>query len=179
MSLSIRVNSPFMSLSFSRYVRFIFHVCPFLSLPVISVRLSWFPLVSLSFVCLAVPPHCPCLYFFPFHVHFSSPSFPFHFPLLSCHVNCASPACPCISLSFLPSFPCASLHCPFAPRYFSGKKWFYPRSRTKMSKTQIFADFRQRQAENLNQQRAGRGIRAWNPCFATPAPQRLFLVEHH
>ena len=33
--------------------------------------------------------------------------------------------------------------------------------------------------ENPNQQRAGRGIRAWDPCFGTPAPRRLCLVERH
>ena len=27
--------------------------------------------------------------------------------------------------------------------------------------------------------KAGRGNRAWDPCFASPAPRRLRLVERH
>ena len=27
--------------------------------------------------------------------------------------------------------------------------------------------------------KAGRGNRAWDPCFVTPAPRRLRLVERH
>ena len=94
-----------MSLSFSRYVRFIFHACRVLSLRVISLHLPSCRLVSLSFVSLSFPLHSPCFHFCPFHVPFSSPLFPFHFPLLSCHVDFLFP--PLISLHFL-AFPLCS-----------------------------------------------------------------------
>ena len=105
-----------MSLSFSRYVRFIFHVYPVFSLPVISLHRPSCRLVSLSFGSLSFALHSPCFHFCPFHVPFSSPLFPFHFPLLSCHVDFLFP--PLISLHFLafplcsPVFP-AKRHCFF------------------------------------------------------------------
>ena len=130
MSLPFLSTPPSCPLSFSRYVRFNFYVCPVLSLSVMSLHLPSCRLVSLSFVFLLFPLHSPCFHFCPFHVPFSSPLFPFHVPLLSCHVDFLFP--PLISLQWL-AFP--------------------------------------------HQQRAGRGIRAWDRCFATPAPRRLRLVE--
>ena len=103
MSPSMPFNSPFMSLSFSRYVRFNFRVCPFLSLPVISLHLPSCPLVFLSFVCLAVPPHSPCFHVFPLHVLFSSPSCPVQFP-------CFPFISPCMCLHFPLFPPLISLH---------------------------------------------------------------------
>ena len=167
MSPSIPVNSPFMSLSFSRYVPF-FHCQSF---PNVCLCVLWFPCPLFA---LQSPLTPPVFIYFPFmslsvplHVLFSSRSFPF---LLSCHVNFPSPACPCISLFFLPSFPCNSLHFPFAPRYFSPKTRFSNVLAKRTSNT-VFAYFRQKEADNPNQQRAGRGIRAWDPCFETPAPR--------
>ena len=152
-----------MSLSFSGYVRFIFHLCPVLSLPVISLHLPSCRLVSLSFVSLSFPLHPPCFHFCPFHVRFSSPVFPFHFPLLSCHVDFLFP--PLISLHFL-AFP-------FAPQYFPQTKHGFSSIFAKRTSknTHICPDFRQKEAGSPNQQRAGRGIRAWHPC--------LRLVERH
>ena len=91
-----------MFLTVSRYVRFIFNVCPVLALRVISLHLPSCRLVSLCFVSLSFSLHSPCFHFCPFHVPFSSPLFPFHFPLLSCHVDflalpCISPLLPSIS----------------------------------------------------------------------------------
>ena len=93
-------------------------------------------LVCLSFVSLSIPLHSPCFHFCPFHVPFSSPLFPFHFFLLSYHVDFLLP--PLISLHFL-AFPLPS-----------------------------FLHFRQHEAGNTHQQRAGRGIRVWDPCFCSP-----------
>ena len=120
---------PIMSLTF-------FHVCPVLSLRVISLHLPSCRLVSLCVVSISFPLRSPCFHFCPLHVPFSSPWFPFRVPLLSCHVDF-----------------------PFPPR--------------------VFPDFRQKEAGTPNQQRAGRGNRAWGPCFATPAPRRRGLVERH
>ena len=46
------------------------------------------------------------------------------------------------------------------------------------SQQQSFPHFSQRR-QNTNQQRAGRGIRAWDPWLATPAPRGLFSVGRH
>ena len=54
-----------MSLTFSRYVRFIFHVCPVLSSRVISLHLPSCRLVSLCFVSLSYPLRSPCFHFCP------------------------------------------------------------------------------------------------------------------
>ena len=146
-------NSPFMSLTFSRYVRFIFHVCHVLSLRVISLHLPSPIGFLVRFVSLSFPLHSPCFHFCPLHVPFSSPLFPFHFPLLSCHVDFLFP--PLISLHFL-AFPCCSP--------------IFPATNT------LFPAFSQL-GRPKTQQRAGRGNRAWDPCLATPAPRRLRLVE--
>ena len=39
--------------------------------------------------------------------------------------------------------------------------------------------FSKRMQEAQASKKAGRGNRAWDPCFATPAPRRLRLVERH
>ena len=88
-----------MSLSFSRYVRFIFHACP------VFFVASHFPTSAVVLIgCLVlcfpfIPPALPLFSFLslsgPFQVPFS---FPFHFPLLSCHVDFLFP--PLISLHF-------------------------------------------------------------------------------
>ena len=99
MSPSIPFNSPSMSLSFYRYVRFIASDFPTSSF------------VFFGFIVLAVPPHSPCFSFFPLHVPFSSPSCPFQFPCISLSFPLAFLSCqPCMSLQF-PAFPTLiSLH---------------------------------------------------------------------
>ena len=157
MSPSISFNSPFMSLSFSRYVRFIFHVYPFLSLPVISLHLHSCRLVSLSFVCLSVPPLTPLAFI----------SFPFM--SLSVALCC---------LSFLP-VPCMSLHFSLFPLLISlhlvafslrslvflpNKSCCFPRVRKKdVNNTEFFQSFSKRRPNTPNQQSAGREIRACDP----------------
>ena len=126
------MSLPFLSLSlsFSRYVRFIFHAC-----------------VSLSF-----PLHSPCFHLCPIHV-------PCHcFPFIS---RCF-PVMP--TSYFLPSFPCTSLH--FPPQHFpQNKHGFSSVFAKRTSKTQSFSRF------SAKGERAGRGIQAWDPCLATPAPR--------
>ena len=88
---------------FSRYVRFIFHVCSVLSLLVISLHLPSCRLVSCP-----VFPFYPCTPLVFISVPFMSLSVPLCFPLIS---RCF----PVMSTSyFLPSFPCTSLHFPLA-----------------------------------------------------------------
>ena len=162
MSPSIPFNSPFMSLSFSRYVRFIFHVCPFLSLPVISLRQS--PLtppvfISFPFMSLSVPLHVP----------FSSPSFPFHFPLLSCHVNFSSPAC--LSRQIL----ACSLSLPgIFPGTKTKRKTVFSRSRKKDVKNGEFLQIsgKRRQETRTSKEPAG-GFEPGTPVL------RHRLVERH
>ena len=49
-----------------------------------------------------------------------------------------------------------------------------------MSKnTEFFQIFGKRMQEAQASKKAGRGNQAWDPCFATPGPRRLRLVERH
>ena len=49
-----------------------------------------------------------------------------------------------------------------------------------MSKhTEFFHIFGKGMQEAQASKKAGRGNRAWDPCFATPGPRRLRLVERH
>ena len=111
--------------------------CVFLSLPVISLHLHSCHLVSSSFASLSFPLHSPCFHFFPLHVPFSSPSFPFPFPVLSCHVVTLPPACPCIPFMSSPSFPRTSLRFPFARGSFPKKHNFSNVFAERMSKTGV------------------------------------------
>ena len=143
-----------MSLSFSRYVRFIFHASPVLSLRLSSLHLPSCRLVALSFVSLSFPLH-PLVFI---SVPFMSLSVPLCFPFIS---RCF----PVMSTSyFLPSFPCTSLHFPFplcSPAFPAKKHCFFQRFQGR-PKTQSFSRF------SAKGERAGRGIRAWDPCLATP-----------
>ena len=50
----------------------------------------------------------------------------------------------------------------------------------RMSKNTEFCQiFGKRMQEAQASKKAGRGNRAWDPCFATPAPRRLRVVERH
>ena len=162
---------PFMSLVFPLHF-------PCMSLSFIASHFSTSPscpLVSLFFVCPAVPPHSPCFHC-PLPVPFSSPSCPFQLPFVSfsfplAFLSCQLPV-PFMSLHF-PLIPLLiSLHFPFAPQYFSGKNTVFP---TFSQKGCQQPGFRQKEAENLNQQRIGRGIRAWDPLFCdTGSPNSIF-----
>ena len=150
-------NSRFMSLSFSRYVRFIFHVCPVLSLRVISLHLPSCRLVSLCFVSLSFPLHSLCFHFCPLHVPFSSPLFPFHVPLLSCHVDFLFP--PLISLHFL-AFPLCS---PIFPAKKHGVSSFFA---TRTSKnTEFFQIFGKRRQEPQTSKEPAVGIEPGTPVL--------------
>ena len=163
-------NSPFRSLTFSRYVRFIFHVCPVLSLRVISLHLPSCRLLSLCFVSLSFPLHSPCFHFCPLHVPFSSPLFPFHFPLLSCHVDFLFP--PLISLHFL-AFPLCS-------PIFPAKRHSFPAfSQLGRPKTRsLFQIFGKRRQEPQTSKEPAGGIEPGTPVLRQ-APRRLRLVERH
>ena len=167
-------SCPFHSFQFPLHVPVIFSVCP-LHFPCVSRSFvaSHFPTSPvvpfgfLFFVFLFIP--CNPLVFIS--VPFMSLSVPLCFPLIS---RCF----PVMSTSyFLPSFPCTSLHFPFAPQYFPPKNTVVSGVFAKRTSknTELFPDLRQKEAGNPSQQRAGREIRAWDSCFATPAPRRLRL----
>ena len=151
-----------------------------------------------------IPPALPSSSFLslscPFQFPFVSLSFPVAF--LTCGLPIFSPhflALPCIS-PLLPSisrkknivfpafsqrgvqkhrvFPDFSLHFLaffLAPQYFPQTHTVFPAfSQRGHPKTQSFPDFLQKQAGNPNQQKAGRGNRAWDPCFATGSPKTTF-----
>ena len=141
------------SLTFSRYVRFIFHV----SRSCVASHFPTSPVVPIGFLVFCfpfIPPALPVFSFLslscPFQFPFVSLSFPVAF--LSCRLPISSPhflALPCIS--------------PLLPQYFPQKIAVFPAfSQRGRPKTQSL--FRNR---------------AWDPCFATPVPRRLRLVERH
>ena len=74
-----------------------------------------------------------------------------------------------------------SLHFPFAPQYFPQKTHGFSSVFAKRTSKNIefFQIFGKRMQEAQASKKAGRGNRAWDPCFATPAPRRLRLVERH
>ena len=74
-----------------------------------------------------------------------------------------------------------SLHFPFAPQYFPQKKHGFSSVFAKRTSKNIefFQILGKRMQEAQASKKAGRGNRAWDPCFATPAPRRLRLVERH
>ena len=149
-----------------------------------------FPLHSFSFLSLSCP----------FQFPFVSLSFPVAF--LTCGLPISSPhflALPGIS-PLLPSisrkktlfFPAFSQRgrptTQSFSRLFLALPCISPWLPSISHKNTVFPAFSQRgppkenlhkQAGNPNQQKAGRGNRAWDPCFSTPAPRRLRLVERH
>ena len=156
-------NSPFMSLTFSRYVRFIFHVCPVLSLRVISLHLQ---------SCRFVSPHSPCtplLSCLSLACPFSSPLLPFHFPLLSCHVDFLFPSL--ISLHFL-AFPLCSPRFPALPKISRKQHGFSSVFAIRTSKNTEFCQIfgKRRQEPQTSKEPAG-GIE--------PGTLVLRLVERH
>ena len=74
-----------------------------------------------------------------------------------------------------------SLHFPFAPLYFPQKKHGFSSvfAKRTFKNIEFFQIFGKRMQEAQASKKAGRGNRAWDPCFATPAPRRLRLVERH
>ena len=70
------------------------------------------------------------------------------------------------------SFPVAFLSCRLSistPHLLSRKKHGFP----------AFSQRGCPKTFSAKGERAGRGVRAWGPCLATPAPRRLRLVERH
>ena len=119
-----------MSLTFSRYVRVIFHVCPVLSLRVFSLHLPSCRLVPLRFVSLSFPLHS---------FSFLSLSCPFQFPFVSLSFPVAFLTCglPISSPHFL-ALPCISLCSPVIPAKKHGFPAFSQRGRPQ---TQSFSRF--------------------------------------
>ena len=74
-------------------------------------------------------------------------------------------------------YPCTS---PLLPSISRKKTRFFQRFRKRTSKNiEFFQIFGKRMQEAQASKKAGRGNRAWDPCFATPASRRLRLVERH
>ena len=156
------------------------------SFPYISRLADWsncalsFPLHSPSFSFLSLS----CPFQFPFvslscpvafltcGLPISSPHF-LAFPLCSPVFPAKNTVFPAFSQSvrkhrvFL-DFSLHFLAFPLGSPVFSTTKHGFPAfSQRGHPKTQGFPDFLQKQAGNPNQQKAGRGNRAWDPCFAT------------
>ena len=165
---SMPFNPPFMSLTFSPVCPL--H-CPCMSRSFVASHFPTSHVVPIGFLvrCFPCPsetlPAIACFDFCPLHVPFSSLLFACHVPLLSCHVNFLFP--PPISLHFL-AFPlCSPI---FLAKKHGVSSVFVIRT---LKKHSVFPDFRQREAGTPNQQRAGRGNRAWDPCD-TGSPKTTF-----
>ena len=188
MDPSIPFNSPFMSLSFSRMSA---HVCPFLSLPVISRHLPSCHLVSLSFVCLAVPPHSPCFHFCTLHVPFSSPSCPFQFPFMSLSdplrfpfiSHCfpvMSTFCPLHVLAFpiisCPHFPALPCIFPSLPGIFPNKKHGFSAGFRKhdVKNTELFQIFGKRRQKTRTSKEPAGGFAPGTPVLRQRLPEYYF-----
>ena len=69
---------------------------------------------------------------------------------------------------------------PCSPVFPAKKRSFSSIFAKRMSKNTEFCQiFGKRMQEAQASKKAGRGNRAWDPCFATAAPRRLRLVERH
>ena len=152
-----------MSLTFSRYVCVIFHVCPVLSFPYISRRadLFYFPFISRCFPDMWTSyflPSFPCT-----SLHF--PFAPQYFPQKHCFSSVFAKRTS-KNTEFFQIVPCTSLHFPLAPQYFQQQHGFSSVFEKRTSKNTEFSRFSAKASRN--QQKAGRGNRAWDPCFATP-----------
>ena len=175
------------------------------SFPYISRRVDWFH-------CALFPCHSPCTPLFFMSVPVMSVSLPLCLPFISrCFPDMWTSY-------FLPSFPCTSLHFPFAPQYFPQKNTvfsaFAQRGRPKTTSfsrfflalpcispwlpsifnkqhgfssvfakrtsknTEFFHIFCKSKQETQTSKKPAGGIEP-DPCFATPAPRRLRLVERH
>ena len=163
-------SCPFHSFQLPLHVPDIFSVCPLhcpcMSRSCVASHFPTSPVVPIGFLvpCFpCIPPALPLFHFCPFHVPFSSPLCPFHFPLLSCHVDFLFP--PLISLHFL-AFPLG---------FPSQKKRFSSVFAKRTSKNTEFSRFSAKRGRKPTP-KAGRGNRAWDPCFET---RRLRLVERH
>ena len=86
--------------------------------------------------------------------------------------------CVCMSVCmYVCMYLCTSPLLPSISRKIHGFSRLFAK---RMSKNTEFCQiFGKRMQEAQASKKAGRGNRAWDPCFATPAPRRLRLVERH
>ena len=149
------------------------------SFPYISLRVLWgFLVLCLPFSPPLTPPVCIS---FPF----MSLSVPCRFPFISLCCPVMSTSCPLHVLAYPFIF---SPHFPALPRIFPSLPGFFPEKNKHvfsyvfakmMSNTQIFARFSAKGVRKARTSKEPGGDSSWDPCFATPAPRRLFLVERH
>ena len=73
-----------------------------------------------------------------------------------------------------------SLRFPFAPQYFPQKHGFFQRFlKEDVQKTEFFQILGKRMQEAQASRKAGRGNRAWDPCFATAATERHQIAARY
>ena len=145
-------NSPFRSLTFSRYVRLIFHVCPVLSLRVISLHLpSCRGVLVLRFP--LIPPAIPLF-------SFLSLACPFRFPFVSAaFLSCRLP----ISSPHFLALPCIS---PLLPNISRRKRCFSSVFATRTSKnTEFFQIFSKRGQEHQTSKEPAQEIEPGTPVL--------------
>ena len=87
----------------------------------------------------------------------------------------------CMSVCMYVCMYVCILALPLCSPVFPAKKHCFSSVFAKMmsKNTEFFQIFGKRMQEAQASKKAGRGTRAWDPCFATPGPRRLRLVERH
>ena len=122
-------SCPFHSFQLPLHVPDISSVCPChfpcMSRSFVASHFLTSPVVPIGFIALCFPVIPPALPSFSF----LSLSCPFQFPFVSLSFPVAFLACGL----FLPSFPCTSLHFPFAPQYSRQNTLFFQRFRKEQS----------------------------------------------
>ena len=165
-------SCPFHSFQLPLHVPVIFSVCPLhfpcMSRSFVASHFPTSPVVPIGFLVLCfpfIPPALPFFHFCPLYVPFSSPLFPFHFPLLSCHVDFLFP-------------PLISLLSPFAPQYSPQKKKarFFQRFRKDDVKTtQSFSRCSAKGGRKPKPAKSRQGDSSLGPLFCdTGSPKATF-----
>ena len=151
-------SCPFHAFQLFLHVPDIFSVCPLhfpcMSRSFVASNFPTSPVVPIGFLVLCfpfIPPALPLLSFLSLACPLSSPLFPFHFPLLSCHVD--------ISFPHFLALPCIS---PLLPNI--SRKKIQRFCNQDVQKHRVFPDFRQkkRQEPQTSKEPAG-GIKPGTP----------------
>ena len=155
-------NSPFMSLTFSRYVRFIFHVC--MSRSFVASHFPTSPVVPIGFLVLCFPFIPPAFPLFSL----LSLACPFQFPFVSLSCPAAFLSCRLpISSPHFPALPCMS---PLLPNISRKKNSSIFAIRTSKN-TEFFEIFGKRRQEPQTSKEPAGGIEPGTPVLRHRLPE--------
>ena len=166
-------SCPFHAFQLPLHVPDIFSVCPLhfpcMSRSFVASHFPTSPVVPIGFLVLCfpfIPPALPLLSFLSLAYPFSSPLFPFRFPLLSCHVDFLFPSL--ISLRFLAFLLCSPI--------FPAKRFFQRFRNQEVQKHRVFSRCSAKGGRNPKPAKSRQGESSLGPLVS---PRRLRLVERH